>query len=77
MNSAAKYLSMLSEAEEHGTQFSQKKKAALAARIESRRTGVKHTHYLTTTWRDLVERLCWTVVPVSTAKATLAGEASL
>lgn len=69
MNS--QHLSMLQEREEHGSQFSRKAKAMQAARIESQRTGVRHTHYLTTTWRDLIERLCWTIIPVSTARSHL------
>lgn len=71
MTDAPSYLSMIIPDEEHGAQFSSKSKASSAAHIESQRTGVKHTHYLTSTWRGLVERLCWTVIPVSTAKRRL------
>lgn len=58
---------MICDHEEHGTQFASKRRAQLAARIETQRTGVKHTHYLTTTWRALEERMCWTIIPVVTA----------
>lgn len=64
-------LSFISDAEEHGAQFSSKRRAAIAARIESQRSHIKHTHYLTTTWRDLTERLCWTIVPTKTAISRL------
>lgn len=64
-------LGMIAESEEHGSQFSSKSKASLAARIESQRTSVRHTHYLITTWRNLEQRLCWTIIPVKTAKQRL------
>lgn len=63
--------SMIRDEEEHGTQFANKRRAQVAARLETQRTGVKHTHYLTTTWRALEERMCWTIIPVSTARKRL------
>ncbi len=58
---------MIKNHEEHGMQFSDKRRAAIAARIETQRTRMPHTHYLTTTYRDLEERMCWTIMLVHTA----------
>lgn len=62
---------MITESEEHSYQFASKSKAQIAARIESQRTGLKHTHYLITTWRNLEQRICWTIIPVRTARQRL------
>lgn len=57
--------------EERNNEFASKRSAQSAARIESQRTGMAHTHYLTTTYRNLEERLCWTIIPVTTARKML------
>ena len=62
---------MIQLTEEHTFQYAQKHTARVAARIESQRTGIHHTHYLTGTFRNLEERMCWTIVPVSVSKAAL------
>lgn len=54
--------SMIRESEEHDFQFHNKRKAQLAANIESTRTGRTHQIFLTTTYRNLIPRVCWTVV---------------
>lgn len=64
---------MITETEEHGSQFSSRTRAQLAARVETQRTGICHTHYLTTTCRNLVDRICWTVIPISVARKRLTG----
>ena len=62
---------MIHDDEEHGAQFSSKRRARMAASIETQRTGIRHTHYLTTTYRQLSERMCWTIIPVVTARKML------
>jgi hypothetical protein len=47
----AKEGSMITTHEEHAWQFASKKLAITLAKLESQRTGIKHTHYLTGTYR--------------------------
>jgi hypothetical protein len=61
----------LTEAEEHSFQFATKTKARTVAKIESQRTGVAHTHYLITTWRNMEPRFCWAIIPTRTAEQRL------
>lgn len=63
--------SFISDSEEHTFQFASKSKARTAAKIESQRTGIEHTHYFITTWRNLQPRFCWTIIPVRTAAQRL------
>jgi hypothetical protein len=70
--SNAPFFTMINKTEEHGWQFSNKRAAQISARLETQRTGIKHTLYLTTTFRNLNERMCWTIIPVTTAMSRLA-----
>ena len=65
------HFTMITASEEHDTQVASKRRAQMIARIETQRTGIEHTHYLTTTYRQLNERMCWTVIPVRTARKML------
>ena len=54
-------MSMIDKDEEHLGQFSSAKRALLYARMEGMRTGCKQGIILTTTYRNLIPRICWGV----------------
>ena len=52
--------SFIKREEEHSFQFSSKSKALKIAKQQTRETGRNHQIFLTTTYRNLVPRICWT-----------------
>ena len=52
----------LTIAEERLGQYASKHRAIRMARLETQQTGVQHRICLTTTYRNLMPRVCWTVV---------------
>lgn len=52
----------LKQSEERNFQFFNKQQAQQAARAETARTHRKHQAFLTTTYRDLIPCICWTVI---------------
>lgn len=58
---SATTFTQISESEEHDFQFSSKRRAQMAARVETIRTSRRHQVIFTTTYRDLTPRTCWYV----------------
>ena len=54
--------SMITEEEEHDYQFSSKRRAQQSSRLLTTTTHRTHQIILTTTYRDLIPRVCWAVV---------------
>jgi len=52
----------LTIAEERLGQYASKHRAVRMARLETQQTGARHRICLTTTYRNLMPRVCWTVV---------------
>lgn len=55
-------MKMIEANDERINQFRSKLRAQKRAQRETARTGRHHQILLTHTWRNLEERLCWTVV---------------
>lgn len=53
---------MISKDDERVGQYSSRQRATLQANIQTAQTGMKHQIFLTTTYRNLLPMVCWTVV---------------
>lgn len=61
MNSKIDGIPYITEDEERNFQFATFRKAQAWAQHETQATGIKHEAILSTTWRDLEMRWCYTV----------------